>query len=116
MARSRGWAGGRSGLPEFSANLIYEVPKSLITIIFGGVLERFPDLKLVSTENDIGWMPYFLQKLDHVFEKFGALAEDKLSMPPSEYAKRQIFATFQDDPIGASNLEYFGAVELHVGF
>lgn len=100
---------GTVGLPEFAANLVYEVPMSLITIIFGGVLERFPDLKLVSTENDIGWMPYFLQKLDHVFEKFGALAEEKLSMKPSEYAKRQIFATFQDDPIGASNLEYFGA-------
>jgi len=99
---------GEVSLPEFAANLIYEVPRSLITIIFGGVLERFPELKLVSTENDIGWMPYFLQKLDHVFEKFGRMSPVPLSMKPSDYARRQIFATFQDDPIGASNLETFG--------
>jgi predicted TIM-barrel fold metal-dependent hydrolase len=100
---------GELSLLEYAANLIYEVPRSLITIIFSGVLERFPELQVVSTENDVGWMPYFLQKLDHVFEKFGQLSDEPLSMKPSEYARRQIFATFQDDPIGASNLQYFGA-------
>jgi predicted TIM-barrel fold metal-dependent hydrolase len=106
------FSGGREGevsLLEYAANLSYEVPRSLITIIFGGVLERYPRLQVVSTENDVGWMPYFLQKLDHVFEKFGLLSDEPLSMKPSEYARRQIFATFQDDPIGASNLQYFGA-------
>ena len=29
----------------------------LTTIIFGGVLERFPQLMIVSAENDIGWFP-----------------------------------------------------------
>ena len=30
-------------------------------------------------------------------------------MPPSEYIKRQLYATFQDDPIGPSTWDYFGA-------
>ena len=32
-------------------------------LIFSGVLERFPHLKLVSAENEVGWLPFFLQKL-----------------------------------------------------
>ena len=31
-----------------------------------------------------------------------------LPMPPSEYVRRQLYATFQDDPIGPSTWDYFG--------
>jgi len=34
-------------------------------IIYSGVLERFPDLKIVSVESGIGWIPFFLEALDY---------------------------------------------------
>jgi len=58
---------------EIYANLIHEVQRSLTSIIFGGVLERFPKLKIVSAENDVGWLPHYMYRLDHGFEKFGAM-------------------------------------------
>jgi len=94
---------------EIYANLIHEVQRSLTSIIFGGVLERFPKLKIVSAENDVGWLPHYMYRLDHGFEKFGAMMEVPLSMKPSDFIRRQLYATFQDDPVGPAAYKLFGA-------
>ncbi len=51
-------------------SLPHEVQRAISTMISCGVLERFPGLKIVSSENDIGWVPHFLARLDHAFKKF----------------------------------------------
>lgn len=89
--------------------VIHEIQESITTLIFGGVLERFPELKIVSAENDAGWFPHFLYRMDHAFEKFSAWMPEKMSLKPSEYVRRQVFATFQDDPVGPATHEIFGA-------
>ena len=89
-------------------HLINEVQKSLSAFILGGVLERFPGLKIVSAESDVGWFAHYVHRLDHAQEKFGAMVQEPLSMKPSEYAQRQIWATFQDDPVGPANYRFFG--------
>ena len=90
-------------------NHFQEIQRSFTDIIFGGVLERFPKLLLVSAENDSGWFPHYLYRLDHAYEKFNAMSDDPLPMKPSEYVRRQVMVTFQDDPIGPMTSEYFGA-------
>ena len=89
---------------------LHEVQDSLADIIQSGVLERFPRLKIVSAENDTGWLPHFMYRLDHVYEKFGAFSEvaQPLTMKPSDYARRQLWATFQDDPVGPALYRVFG--------
>ena len=88
---------------------LQEIQRTFIDIILGGVMERFPRLKVVSAENDTGWLPHFLFRLDHAFEKFGPMSpEQRLSMKPSEYARRQLWATFQDDPVGPTTYKFFG--------
>jgi predicted TIM-barrel fold metal-dependent hydrolase len=94
---------------EVYANLIHEVQQSLSSIIFGGVLERFPKLIIVSAENDVGWVPHYMYRLDHAWEKFNAIMPNPLPMKPSEYIRRQMFATFQDDPVGPAAYKLFGA-------
>jgi predicted TIM-barrel fold metal-dependent hydrolase len=89
--------------------LIHEVQQSIIDILFGGVLERFPKLIIVSAENDSGWLPHFMYRADHAREKFRFFNKEPLPMPPSEYMKRNLYATFQDDPIGPSTWDFFGA-------
>jgi len=37
------------------------------------VLERFPALKIVLAENDTGWLPHFMYRLDHTYERYGGL-------------------------------------------
>jgi len=88
---------------------VYEVQRTLSSLIFGKVFERFPELRIVSAENDTGWIAHFMYRLDHMYGKFGTMREEtKLQMQPSEYVRRNIWATFQDDAIGPMTYKFFG--------
>ena len=80
--------------------------KIIMEIIYGGVLEAHPKLKIVIGESGIGWIPYILDHMDLEWEdQFKDLT---LTMRPSEYWKRQCFATYQSDPIGLRLLDILG--------
>ena len=91
------------------STVLHEIQESLATLVFGGVLARFPKLRIVSAENDIGWLPHFIYRMDHAYNKFGNLWTDDVPLPPSEYVRRQVWATFQDDPVGPRTHDIFGA-------
>jgi predicted TIM-barrel fold metal-dependent hydrolase len=93
-------------------SLHHSVERSLAEIIFAGVLERFPQLRLVSVENDIGWIPHFLQRLDHSYEKYRYLEKEAIPNPPSHYFRRQVAATFQDDRVGVVARHFIGVKNL----
>jgi len=95
-------------ISTFYMNIIHEVQRSLTQLIFGGVLERFPKLTIVSAENDSGWFPHYMYRMDHAYEKFNAMEKNPLPLKPSEYVRRQIWATFQDDPVGPATYKIFG--------
>jgi predicted TIM-barrel fold metal-dependent hydrolase len=63
-------------------------------IILSGMLERHPALQMVSVESGVGWIPFILEALDYEMSENAPRELDKLSMLPSEYFKRQLFATF----------------------
>src|ERR1700736_6585144 len=88
---------------------VYQVQRTLSSFIFGKVFERFQELRVVSAENDTGWIAHFMYRSDHMYEKFGTMREDtKLKMKPSDYVRRNIWATFQDDAIGPMTYKFFG--------
>jgi predicted TIM-barrel fold metal-dependent hydrolase len=90
-------------------HLIHEVQRSVSQIVLGGVFERFPRLQVVGAECEIGWLPHWMQRMDHANEKFGAMMDVALTMKPSDYVRRQLWLTFMDDPVGAASLEAIGA-------
>src|SRR5581483_4977822 len=47
-----------------------DVVNALFDFIFYGVLDRYPGLKLVLVENEIGWIPFFLQQWDYYYRRF----------------------------------------------
>ena len=65
-------------------------------IIVGGVLERFPRLRVAILESGGGWLVPMLERLDHRFEHMGWRLED-LSMQPSDYFRRQGWISFDPD-------------------
>ena len=89
-------------------HMIHEVQRSVSQLVLGGVLERFPGVQIVGAECDIAWLPHWMQRMDHANAKFGALMDVNLSMLPSDYVRRQVWVTFMDDAVGASNLEAIG--------
>jgi len=85
----------------------------LTALVFGGVLERYPRLRVVLGEAGIGWIPYILWRMDAEWEdQFKDLA---LTMPPSEYWRRQCWATYQTDPIGVKLVDELGADKIMWG-
>lgn len=109
---SAGVGGAKTGslLPGvWYMSVIHEIQETLAALVFGGVFERFPQLKIVSVENDIGWLAHFIHRMDHAQNKFKDSWEFTIPRMPSEYLEKQFFATFQDDPVGTASHKVFGA-------
>ncbi len=69
--------------------------KTISQIICGGICHRFPDLKFVSVESGIGWIPFALAGLDWQWLNCGVHKEHpEYDLLPSEYFKRQIYGCF----------------------
>src|SRR5690606_4262508 len=66
-----------------------EVQLTLGEMIYGGIFDRFPRLKIVSAEFDIGWVGYLVQRTEGFNPALG------LKLPVSEYFRHNIFFTFQ---------------------
>ena len=85
---------------------------SMIDLICGGVVERFPRLKLVISEFETGWLAHILGRLDHATYRTPRYAVDYLSLKPSEYFRRNFKATFEDDRIGVRTRHEIGVESL----
>ena len=94
---------GRAPWPSFgeerklavgSANLFMGNARTVGNLIYSGIPERFPDLKFVSVESGVGWLPFFLEMLDHQLTETAPNELADLSLLPSEYFRRQFFGCF----------------------
>jgi predicted TIM-barrel fold metal-dependent hydrolase len=65
----------------------------VVNVICSGLLDRFPSLKMVSVESGCGWIPFILETLDYEMEENAPRQLAELSLRPSEYFKRQLYAT-----------------------
>jgi len=75
-------------------------------MIFCGVLERHPGFKVIIGEAGIGWIPHVLNRMDA--DREDQFKELDLKIPPSEYWRRQCYATYQTDPVGIKLVEEIG--------
>jgi uncharacterized protein len=103
---------GSSAMMATRMNPIHDIQKTLLSIILTGVLDRFPRLKLVSAENDSGWVAHFCYRMDRQYEKCTAAERRFMALRPSEYMKRNVWVTFQDDPLGPLAWKYYGEDNL----
>ncbi len=108
-ARNR--EGREKGVERYRASVnlkLAEATNALMDVIFSGVLERYPRLKVVLVENEIGWLPYVLEQWDYYFGRHSPSAPLTIDKRPSEYFNRQVFATFFNDSVGAHLFSWWG--------
>ncbi len=79
-----------------------------------GVLERWPGLHIALVEAGIGWIPYFLERLDTMADNHGwdTFPEKAISERPSFYWHRNMAATFEQDRVGMRLLDVIGVENL----
>ena len=75
---------------------LYEVfvftRRPLWFLIFGGVFDRHPDLKVVVTENGVQWLPSLVRDMESFFDTHGgAPVRSYLKMRPRDYFERHVW-------------------------
>ena len=84
----------------FMLEVTWWAHRALWHLLFGGAMERHPDLQFVFTEQGTGWIPETLGTLDYFFHRMGTAVGsqehewggpvvERLSLRPSEYWARQ---------------------------
>lgn len=68
-------------------------------LVYGGVFDRHPDLRIVCVEADAGWVPHYMYRMDHGYlrHRHWITPGKELKKKPSEYFVDNIYTTFQDD-------------------
>jgi predicted TIM-barrel fold metal-dependent hydrolase len=77
--------------------------QTLATMIFDGVLERFPDLRIGVIEQGAIWVPSWLRQMESALEAFHRHEErlQELSLRPTEFVQRQIrFTPYPTEDVG----------------
>ena len=108
------WSGlryriGRWQSAAFASILPLQLDEPLATMMFCGALQRHPRLKLVLAESGVGWLPYYLARMDLEWRALKDQLDYATSDAPSELFRRQVFATFEEDALGEQMIPLLGA-------
>jgi predicted TIM-barrel fold metal-dependent hydrolase len=131
--------GSSSQLPQTSPDMpllgiialtpVASTAAACIDWLFSGFLSKYPSLKLCLSEGGIGWIPYVLERCDHVvevhrgwaakgdfggdlgtgaFEDRGAQGGLDLDVLPSQLFREHIYGCFIEDTFGVQSLDLIG--------
>ena len=103
---------------SYMCNRDHWVRASLAHLIYTGVFERYPKLQVGTVEHELGWIPYFMERLDYYYTQTAVginsyrYTEDML---PSDYFRRNVFVGFQEDLSGIRDRHIIGVDLLQWG-
>jgi predicted TIM-barrel fold metal-dependent hydrolase len=100
--------GGTGGIGISSMISFGPFRKTLAELIFGGILDRHPRLRIVFAEADLNWIPGALQTASMVYECYSSLMDPKIKHHPRHYWHNNCYATFMHDPVGLRLLDIIG--------
>ncbi|HEY2920640.1 MAG TPA: amidohydrolase family protein [Candidatus Binatia bacterium] len=102
-------------MKKLSQDLVYQVGRfgpvrgngsiAAVQWVLSGLFDRFPTLRIFFAENQIGWIPFFLQGADVRYDRHHHWADRLLGLkplarPPSEYLREYFYWGFQFDRVG----------------
>ena len=106
--------GRMAAFTELSVDIFLKNAMQLNDLILSGVLARYPDIKFISVESGIGWVPFALEALDYQFHGNDVAEEHpEFDLLPSEYFARNVYACYWFeqlaprrliDKVGADNI------------
>ena len=80
--------------------------------IYGGILDRFPNLKIICSEFEMSWVPGFMTHLDQVEAVAPRLFLKKAQMKGSDYMRTRVYHGFISDEAAQSAIPYVGASQV----
>ena len=101
--------------PAGLATLDYWVQYSLAAMIFAGVFDRYPGLKVGSVEHEAAWVPHLWHRMDFFYNERLEMSRgyrSKRGLCPSETWRENIFVEFMEDAAAIKMHELIGADSL----
>lgn len=98
-----------------SAGIVFRFFASVQVIgnmVFTGVFDRFPGLKVVSVESNFGWAPFVFEQSDDQHRRQSAWDNWSIKRKPSDYWRENIYYTFLEDHYGVKNRYDIGVDKL----
>jgi len=105
-ARSQGGA-----VINYAVHSLAPTMEPLVNICASGVAERHPKLHFGAIEAGIGWVAWMLDAMDEAYRKHHMWVRPKLDGLPSDYFRRQGFASFQEDRAGLAVAREFDLMD-----
>jgi len=102
----------RPGQFKFLPNMVMSklcMAEPIAILVFGGVFDRFPDLRYGAIESGAGWLAFVAEYMDNIYDSQRHWLKLDLKLKPSEYFDRNIYASFIRDPVGIRNRNLKGA-------
>jgi predicted TIM-barrel fold metal-dependent hydrolase len=85
------------------------VMAAAVSLIAGGVLERFPELRVALLEGNCSWAPWLMHRLDEHQEWVGWYEAKELTKKPSDYFRENCFVSVEvDEETVVHYLDWFG--------
>jgi predicted TIM-barrel fold metal-dependent hydrolase len=75
----------------------FEAMAAMMSLIWYGVVERHPGLRIIHVEADAGWLPYWLQRMEQHYQLYGCAEHPELAMSPSAYFRRNFYVVCRGD-------------------
>jgi predicted TIM-barrel fold metal-dependent hydrolase len=96
-------------MPAFVAVVPIQLDEVLSGMIFSGILEKRPNVKMVLGEAGLGWIPYVVERCEHEIDKYWDTIKDhRIEMRPAEIFARQIYVTYEDEQLGVELIPRIG--------
>ena len=105
--------------PSVFVNKDFQIRQALADMILSGVFERYPNLRIGSVEHELAWIPFFLDQMDYTYTQRPPRGEwyrfRETGAVPSDFFRRQVFSSFQEDAIGIRVRDVIGVDTLMWG-
>jgi len=91
--------------------------RDIVRLIFAGVFDRFPSLRMYFAETQTGWLPYWFERMDDAYHRDHPFAHEVWGLPkldrlPSEIVKEHLLFGFTNDGFGVESRHHIGVENM----
>jgi len=99
------YSAGRDIVGRYANYYTQRAARDAIRMVVAGTFDRFPTLKIYFAENQIGWIPHWLEQADSIYQRNHKWAVELVGLEPlkrlpSEYIREHCYWGFQYNPVG----------------
>jgi predicted TIM-barrel fold metal-dependent hydrolase len=110
LVRSWHWETfGPEAAMAFGSCLLYlSNARTIVNFIYSGLLDKYPQLKLVSVESGMGWLPFLLKAMEYQLDEQMPTEGSLLQRRPREYFRDHFYATFWFEDHDPATIDVIG--------